>query len=84
MTTDELRRMVEQIARKILGSIKPDVDFLKANGIGITLFAFTFKPGALAYVSTAERSDMLGLIKEWVALQEAGLTTELPGPRGVS
>lgn len=37
--------------------------------------------GAIAYISTADRADMLRSIKEWVAAQEAGLTTDPPGER---
>lgn len=83
MTTDELRDMCEGVTQKLLGAIGKDtLDFLKSNGIGVTLFAFTFDPGAIAYISTSNREDMIRTIKEWVAYQEAGLTTEPRGERG--
>lgn len=82
-TLDEQRALCEGIIKKLLGAVGKDtLDFLKANGYGITLFAFTFEPGAMAYLSTAERADMLKMIKEWMAYQEAGLTTEGKGERG--
>lgn len=82
MTTDEMRAMVEGVTRKLASEMKPTLDFLKANGIGVTLFAFTFDPGAMAYISTAERADMIRSLKEWIAYQEAGLVTEPRGERG--
>ena len=85
MTTNELRDMVETVTRRLLGKIGKDtLDFLKSNGIGVTLFAFTFEPGAIAYISTTEREDMIRTLKEWIAYQEAGLTTEPRGERGRS
>lgn len=82
-TTDELRKLCEGITRKILASVgQSTLDMLKANGFGVTIFAFTFEPGAMAYLSTAERSDMIRSLKEWIAYQDAGLTTESRGERG--
>lgn len=83
MTTDEKRKLVEGVTKKLLGAIgKETLLWLKDQGIGVTLFAFTFEPGAIAYISTSERADMLRSIKEWIAYQEAGLTTEPRGDRG--
>lgn len=82
MTTREL---VEGVTKKLLDAIgKSTLDWLKAQGIGVTIFAFTFKPGALAYISTAQREDMIRSLKEWIAYQEAGLTTDPPGERARS
>lgn len=83
MTTDELRQLCEGVTQKLLGKIGKDtLDFLKAHGVGVTLFAFTFEPGAIAYISTSEREDMIRTLKEFIAYQEAGLTTEPRGERG--
>lgn len=83
MTTDEMRKLVEGVTHKLLGAIGKDtLDWLKDNGIGVTLFAFTFQPGAMAYISTSDREDMIRSLKEWIAYQEAGLTTEPRGERG--
>lgn len=77
------REVVEGITRKLLDAIgKKALDFLKSQGFGVTLFAFTFQPGAIAYISTAERSDMIRMLREFIAYQEAGLTTDPPGERG--
>ena len=85
MTTNELRTLVEGVTRKLLDSIgKSTLDWLKEQGIGVTIFAFTFKPGALAYISTSDRADMIRSLKEWIAYQEAGITTEGRGERGQS
>jgi hypothetical protein len=83
MTTDEKRKLVEDVTKKLLGAIgKGTLDWLKEQGIGVTIFAFTFDAGAIAYISTAEREGMIRSLKEWIAYQEAGLTTEPRGERG--
>lgn len=76
------REMVEAVTRKLLSRLSEDIDLLKKNGVGVTVFAFTFEPGAIAYISTADRADMLRSVKEWVAAQEAGLVTDPVGERG--
>lgn len=85
-TMDERRAMAEAITRKIARHLKPELDFLKANGWGVTIFAFEFNEpggeGAMAYLSTCEREGMIKLTKEWLAYQEAGLTNEPRGGRG--
>jgi len=83
VTSDEKRRMIEGVTQKLLGAIGKDtLEWLKQQGIGVTLFAFTFQPGAIAYISTSDREDMIRSLKEWIAYQEAGLTTEPRGERG--
>ena len=83
---DERRLFAEDLTRKIAHEMKDLLNLLKANGWGITIFAFDFtndgESGALAYLSTASRTDMIKAIKEWLAYQESGLTTGPPGPRG--
>jgi|HubBroStandDraft_5_1064220.scaffolds.fasta_scaffold57984_3 hypothetical protein len=81
MTTDEKRALCEAITQKLIARLGDDIQWLKAQGIGVTLFAFTFDAGALAYISTANREDMINTLKEWVALQEVGITTEAKGER---
>lgn len=84
MTTDQKRHLVEEITRKLLDRLGDDLKFLEQNGIGVTIFAFTFDAGAIAYISTAEREGMLRSIKEFVAMQEAGISSEPRGERGQS
>lgn len=51
--------------------------------MGFALFVFDFgERGNLAYCSNAEREDMIKTVEEWLAKQQAGLTTDPPGPRG--
>ena len=83
MTIDEKRKLVEGITQKLLGAIGKDtLEWLKSQGFGVALFAFTFEPGAIAYISTSEREDMIRTLTEFIAYQEAGLTTEPRGERG--
>lgn len=82
MSDQEKRDMCEAVTRKLLSKLGPDINLLKSAGVGVTIFAFTFEPGALAYISTAQRADMLRALKEWVAMVEAGLDTEPRGERG--
>lgn len=84
MTLNEQRELVEAVTKKILSRVRDDLDFLKSHGYGVTIFAFTFEPGAMAYISTSDREDMIRMLKEWIAYQEAGLTTEPRGPRGAT
>lgn len=83
MTTNDLRDLCEAVTKKLLARIgQTTLDWLKNNGIGVTIFAFTFQPGALAYISTSDRADMIRSLKEFIAYQESGLTTEPRGERG--
>lgn len=79
---DEDRDVLEAITRKLLDRLRGDMDWLKEHGVGVTVFAFTFEPGAIAYISTGAREDMIRALKEFIAMQEAGLTTDPPGERG--
>ena len=84
-STNELRDLCEDVTAMLLGAIgKETLDWLKDNGIGVTLFAFafTFNAGAIACISTAERAGMIEVLKTFIAYQEAGMTTEPRGERG--
>lgn len=73
---------MEGVGKKLLDQIGKDtLDWLKSQGIGITLFTFTFDAGAIAYISNANREDMIKVIREWIALQEVGVTTGPPGEK---
>lgn len=53
-----------RIAKKLKEACPP--------GLGFTLFLFEFGDGGFtSYLSTAERADMIRLIKEWLKVQEA-------------
>jgi len=79
---DEHRRLMEQVTQKLMAKLGDDLEMLKHNGVGITLLAFQFEaPGAIAYISTAQRDGMIKALKEFLAFQEAGITTEARGER---
>jgi len=52
--------------------------------MGLTLFLFELnkEPSSVAYISNAQRADMIETIKEWIARQEVGMTTDPAGPLG--
>lgn len=79
MNTERKRKLCEAITRKLLEKIGDDLNTLRAGGIGVAIFAFTYDAGAIAYLSTANRDDMIKNIEEWLAYQKAGMTSE---PRG--
>jgi hypothetical protein len=81
-TPEEKRAVIEAVASKLLGRLRADIEFLKAHGFGVTIFAFDFSDaGSIAYISTADRADMIRAVKVWLAQQEAGLTTDPRGKR---
>lgn len=91
MNTNEQRELMQDVTKRLLHELKPMMDFLKANNVGVTIFAFGLsepgqpsQPSALAYISTALREDMIGSLKEFVALQEAGIATDRLGERVTS
>lgn len=84
MTLNERREIVEAVTRKLLSKLGNDIETLRSAGIGVTIFAFGFEPGAIAYISTSNREDMIRAVKEWLSYQEAGLETEPRGERGKS
>lgn len=80
MTNDELRETCERATRLIAAKLKPELDLLKRHGVGVTILAFTFNPGAIAYLSTAEREGMIRALKEFIAYAETMQTQPL-GPK---
>lgn len=85
-TMDERRDLLEMVPRKLVTELGTSMDFLKAHGIGVTIFAFELNiaPSAIAYISNAERDGMIEALKEFLAFQEAGLTTEPRGERATT
>jgi hypothetical protein len=73
------RQALEQLSRELLGYAIHKL----GKSIGVTLFVFDFGDrGNCAYISNSNRDDMIGVVKEWLAREEAGLATDPPGPRG--
>jgi hypothetical protein len=59
---------LEQYARSLAMILKPNMP----EGVGFTLFLYGyFDDPRMAYISTADREDMIRLVKEWLAKQEA-------------
>lgn len=72
------REVLERLSRELVGYAVHKL----GPTIGIVLFVFEFGDrGNLAYISNAHRPDMIAAVKEWLARQEVGLTTDPPGPR---
>jgi hypothetical protein len=74
--------------------IAPGLDLMLAEDLGertgFMLFLFDFasrqpdgKHGNMAYISNAQRADIIALLDEIKGNLQAGLTTDPPGPRGV-
>ena len=75
------RLALEQLSRDLIGYSMHKL----GRRIGLALFVFEFGDrGTLAYISNAQRADMVAVVKEWLAREEAGLTTDPTGPRGES
>lgn len=78
------RRKLEAAAQQVASAL--DEALPKMLGVtervGFMLLVFEFGPrGNLAYISNAQREAMITAVREWLARQEAGLTTDPPGPR---
>lgn len=80
------RKALESACRELaLRTIKPAIARMFGASVGFALVIFDFgEKGDMAYLSDCQREDMVKLVREWLALLEAGLTTEPPGPRAES
>lgn len=82
MTLKPTRENLEKTSRELMGYVD---HVYGAKTVGFTLFVSTFGEGGhIAYISSVEREDMLKALREFVAYQEAGLTTDPTGPRAES
>lgn len=62
-TPPELIAKLNQLARDLRVKLPP--------GVGFTLFLFDYgQDGHLAYISTAEREDMVKVVREWLEKME--------------
>jgi len=77
---DKKHAATTKVAREI-AELLGDVVHTQSDGkFGYALFIFDFgENGSCSYMSSADRAGVLGMIKEWVARQEAGLYTDPPG-----
>lgn len=63
------RRQLETTARRCANKIRTDLP----PGAGFALLVFDFGPrGFMAYISNAEREDMIRALREQIARLEAG------------
>lgn len=73
------RAQLEQASRDVVGYL--DYKFGK-GAVGLTVFVFDFgDKGNVAYVSTAQRADMIAAVEEWLSRVKVGLDTDPLGPR---
>ncbi len=82
MATDRVK--LEVAAQMVARAIDETLPRLigTADRVGFAVFVFDFGDGGnLAYCSNADRTTMISAVKEWLARQEAGLTTDPPGSR---
>jgi len=75
------RRELEQELPRMISALE---DFLQDRfgvRMGLTLFLFELnkEPTSIAYISNAQREDMVQTVREWLARQEVGLVTDPPG-----
>lgn len=69
----------------IMRALDCKLEQIHGERIGVTLFVFELgKEGGteVAYVSNAERADMIATVKAWLVRVEAGMTSDPPGPLG--
>jgi hypothetical protein len=67
VTTFEVRNPeIEEKLREIGRTIKRDMP----EGFGFTLLIFSFEPGSMFYISSAERDGMIAAMREFIAKHE--------------
>jgi hypothetical protein len=75
-----LERVAASIG-KMLAEIIDDTTGTKGE-VGFALFVFDYGPGHVGYMSSANREDIVRLVREWCDRQEVG--SDPAGPRGAS
>lgn len=87
MTSDELRKLYSDALRNLAGPLDEALAGLCGKRVGFALFVFGLtadgkeKPDGISYMSNAVRSEMIEAVREWLALQDAGITSGPPGPK---
>ena len=67
LTQKQVRLILERQCR----AMAEQIDAGLPAGVGFTLFLFDFGPkGNVAYVSSAQRADVVKLVREWVEREE--------------
>lgn len=68
----DIARMLDRMLREAHG---------ERCGFALLVFDFEDKGANMAYVSNAEREGVVSVMKEMGARLEAGITSDLPGPK---
>lgn len=79
------RKQLERGLQGVMHALDQHLEDIHGERMGATLFVFELgKAGGtnVAYVSNAQRQDMISAIKEWLARQEVGVTSDPLGPKG--
>lgn len=64
--------MKDEAKQRALRTLATLIDDEVPEGMGFAVFLFDFGPkGALFYLSSAERRDVVSVLKEWIAREEA-------------
>lgn len=71
-THDERYEVKDDTKQRALRTVATLVDEHVPDGMGFAVFMFDFGPdGAMFYMSSAERADVVLALKEWIAREEA-------------
>jgi hypothetical protein len=78
LTRQQLEAPMREIAKQLNDLLRE----IHGERTGFLLMTFNFDgPGTMAYISNAQRADMIQAAKEWVARVESGLDTDPTGPK---
>jgi hypothetical protein len=78
------RKVLDRTCRELAPKLDGELAIRHGERTGFVLMIFDFTgtgQGHLAYVSNAQRDGMIGAVREWLARQEAGVTTDPLGPK---
>lgn len=68
---------IEKLTRLVSMEIGVGMKQRNMHGYGFLLMMFSFGGNEMTYVSSAQRSDMIKMLKEFLAKQELGIVDEL-------
>lgn len=67
------RTQLQNLSAQIMRMAEPHAMQATGQRVGITVLVFEFgERGNLAYISNAQRADMIAVVKEWLAHAERG------------
>ena len=74
------RHALAQASHEVIGYLHHKL----GHEVGLTVFVFEFVEadyGNIAYISNAQRADMIEAVRVWLARMDAELVTDPPGPK---